>query len=149
MKAAIFDLDGTLADHSHRRNRTLEGSILPPENWTKFFLGIPNDSLDPVIADLFFKYRESHHILICTGRPEWTRVMTTTWLQRHSLIGYHKLYMRPDNDMSQDCDLKRKMLYRIRDEGFNVHIAFEDRNQVVDMWRKEGITCLQVNEGDF
>ena len=26
---------------------------------------------------------------------------------------------------------------------------FDDRNKVVEMWRRLGITCLQVDDGDF
>ena len=27
--------------------------------------------------------------------------------------------------------------------------VLDDRNQVVKMWRENGLTCLQVAEGDF
>ena len=31
----------------------------------------------------------------------------------------------------------------------NVAMVFDDRNQVVDMWRQNGLTCFQVADGDF
>ena len=31
----------------------------------------------------------------------------------------------------------------------NVFAVFDDRNQVVDMWRSNGLTCFQVADGDF
>lgn len=32
---------------------------------------------------------------------------------------------------------------------FCVEYVLDDRNQVVDMWRNMGLTCLQVAEGGF
>ena len=34
-------------------------------------------------------------------------------------------------------------------DGFNPTMAFDDRQQVVDMWRERGLTVAQVAEGDF
>ena len=31
----------------------------------------------------------------------------------------------------------------------DVFAVFDDRNQVVDMWRKNGLTTFQVADGDF
>ena len=31
----------------------------------------------------------------------------------------------------------------------NVDMVFDDRQQVVDMWRANGLTCFQVAEGNF
>ena len=31
----------------------------------------------------------------------------------------------------------------------DVFAVFDDRNQVVDMWRSNGLTCFQVAKGDF
>jgi hypothetical protein len=53
-----------------------------------------------------------------------------------------KRHFMPDNE------LKKQFL----DEHVNIEDVFlvvDDRQQVVDMWRKEGLTCLQVAEGNF
>ena len=31
----------------------------------------------------------------------------------------------------------------------DVFAVFDDRQQVVDMWRANGLTCFQVADGDF
>ena len=31
----------------------------------------------------------------------------------------------------------------------DVFAVFDDRQQVVDMWRSNGLTCFQVADGDF
>jgi hypothetical protein len=40
-------------------------------------------------------------------------------------------------------------LGKIKADGYNPTIAFDDRNQVVKKWRELGIKCYQVREGDF
>ena len=37
----------------------------------------------------------------------------------------------------------------LRADGLEPYVVFEDRKRCVDMWRRNGITCLQVAEGDF
>lgn len=34
-------------------------------------------------------------------------------------------------------------------EGREIAFTVDDRQQVVDMWRRRGITCLQCDVGDF
>ena len=58
--------------------------------------------------------------------------------------------MRDGADLRKDSIVKREFYdNEIRDQYF-VEFVLDDRNQVVDMWRKDlGLTCLQVNYGDF
>jgi hypothetical protein len=37
----------------------------------------------------------------------------------------------------------------MQDAGFDPTMAFDDRQQVVDMWRRHGLTVMQVDIGDF
>ena len=46
-----------------------------------------------------------------------------------------------------DVDLKQGWLNDIGID--NVLCVFDDRVRLVEMWRKNGLTCLQVNDGDF
>jgi hypothetical protein len=41
------------------------------------------------------------------------------------------------------------MLDKIRLDGYNPTLVFDDRSRVVEMWRKNGIKCFQVAEGNF
>jgi len=42
------------------------------------------------------------------------------------------------------------MYERLVPGTYDVLLVLDDRNQVVDMWRKElGLTCFQVDYGDF
>jgi len=46
-----------------------------------------------------------------------------------------------------DNDLKQMWLDSIGVD--NIAMVFDDRNQVVDMWRQNGLTTFQVADGDF
>ena len=41
------------------------------------------------------------------------------------------------------------MLRKMRDNGYNPTIAFDDRKSVVEMWRLNDLFVFQVAEGDF
>jgi len=57
--------------------------------------------------------------------------------------------MRADKDHRNDDILKIEMLDRIRGDGFEPVMVFEDRSRVVRAWRSAGIPCAQVADGDF
>ena len=57
--------------------------------------------------------------------------------------------MRKEKDYRQDAIIKQE-IYENEIEGkYNIHFVLDDRDQVVAMWRKKGLTCLQVDYGDF
>ena len=146
-KIVIFDLDGTLALIDKRR--TISTKDNGKMDWDKFFdpknidLDVPNK---PVIkmADLL---SNNHSIWILSGRSDVTYKATVDWLNHHD-IWFDKLIMRPGNHLYMpDNDLKQMWLDSIGKD--NVAMVFDDRNQVVDMWRSNGLTTFQVADGDF
>ena len=61
------------------------------------------------------------------------------------------LQMRPTDDYHhymKDSDLKQMWLDTHIDKD-DVFAVFDDRQQVVDMWRQNGLTTFQVADGDF
>jgi hypothetical protein len=85
---------------------------------------------------------------LVTGRNEFTRKITQEWLQKHDQY-YDLLLMRKDRDYRQDAVIKEE-IYRLHIESkFDVIFCVDDRKQVVDMWRKLGLVCLQCDEGEF
>jgi hypothetical protein len=76
------------------------------------------------------------------------------WYTRESIEAHLDTYlmMRPDNRRHDpDKDIKQDMLNEILNtvDKSNILYAVDDRKRVVDMWRSNGITCLQVAEGNF
>lgn len=59
------------------------------------------------------------------------------------------VYMRKDGDHRPDNEVKSELLARIRADGHDPIMAFDDRDQVVKMWRAAGIPCAQVADGNF
>ncbi len=145
LDAVISDLDGTLADCEHRRHFVTGDK----KDFDAFYNAMASDTLKKDIRNLLDMYSmNGFHIIICTGRPESYRKITEAWLSKHG-VTYYELRMRPDDKRHHpDFEIKEEMLKDIQKKR-KVIIAIDDRNQVVDMWRRNGITCLQVADGDF
>ena len=88
-------------------------------------------------------------ILIVTARSEDRREITEKWLnEKAGLSGiYDKIYMREMYDYRDDDVCKKDILDIIRKDGYDPYLVLDDRKMVVDMWRNEGLTCLQVRDG--
>ena len=148
-KTVIFDLDGTLALIDKRRAISTKdnGKI----DWVKF-QDPKNISLDqpniPVIKTLQMFMDNGFKIVIFSGRSDVTFNATTEWLMNNQIM-WHQLQMRPqDHLFMPDNDLKQMWLDTLVNKD-DIFAVFDDRNQVVDMWRKNGLTCFQVADGDF
>lgn len=149
MKLIVWDLDGTLIDMEHR----VKYLKRTPKDWVNHR---KNYHLDTIIKNVAFlykmvsAYKEDHLIvrIFLTARAESERAATEEWLLDHNLHA-HKLVMRPIDDHSEDADLKERMLHKWIEEGHEILFVVEDRKAVVDMWRRNGITCLQCAPGDF
>jgi FMN phosphatase YigB (HAD superfamily) len=151
----IFDLDGTLADCSHR----LHFIQSKPKNWKAFFDGIPHDQpIRDTLAVAWHLYHAKdfsggywNQIIFCTGRSEAYREATINWLSCHlsDWTRESPLYMRPLTDHRPDYVVKEELLTKMRSDGYDPRIAFEDRDQVVDMWRQNGLICYQVAKGAY
>ena len=146
-KIVIFDLDGTLALIDKRRAlATKDGKM----DWGIFQdpdmidLDLPNQ---PVINMAQMLHSQGFQIWILSGRSDVTADATFNWLEDNA-VPFHNIKMRPQKHLYMaDNDLKQMWL---DDIGVNnVAMVFDDRQQVVDMWRKNGLTCFQVADGNF
>jgi hypothetical protein len=142
----IFDIDGTLSDCSHRRH-FVEGEV---KDWEKFYEEAGDDETIPAIVATYDALSVmGHTILFVTGRDEGQcGGVTLSWLKLHCLEA-QKIYFRAAGDFRPDDVVKEEILGRIRTEFGNPMLVFEDRKRVVDMYRRNGIICCQVAEGDF
>lgn len=88
-------------------------------------------------------------IIILSGREERWRPQTERWLKRHG-ISYDALFLRRSGDRRKDTIVKRE-IYDAEIAGrYAVRVVFEDRDQVVRMWRDDlQLPCFQVAWGDF
>ena len=146
-KIVIFDLDGTLALIDKRRDVSTKDN--GKMDWSKFFdpdmidLDDPNTPVIQMTKLLSMDYR----IWILSGRSDVTQQATIDWLAKYD-VHYDHLVMRPQNHLYMpDNQLKQIWLDSIGKD--NVAMGFDDRQQVVDMWRQNGLTTFQVADGDF
>lgn len=162
IKLVISDLDGTLFDIKHRLHiiQNEDGSKkkgLTDEDWERFNLACIDDKpiFGVIVTVMSLKndeyYSEARYLplIICTGRKEVAR-HNTLHQTRVNGIYQDALMMRSNNDYRPDYKVKRDMLKKIMSD-YSVKpseiVVFEDRKQVVNMWREEGCTCFQVAEG--
>jgi predicted kinase len=153
INAVIIDIDGTIADLTHRRHHVSAGK----KEWGKFFEKMGDDlPIYPVIDTIqsVIEGNKDTAFFICTGRPEDNRKVTESWLAYHcpalwDQVGSDMLLMRPSGDFRSDVIVKSEMLENIEGQNFTVVATFDDRQSVVDMWRSRGITCFQCAPGDF
>ena len=142
----IFDLDGTLADCTHRL-KYIQDKV---KDWDKFHKECVNDLPIEYTIDMLNHLADSEDITIVTGRNDSVRAETEAWLAKHD-VHYTWLAMRTSEDRRLDYVFKKEWLegYRKDFPEDDIIGVFEDRQQVVDMWREEGLICYQVNRGDF
>ncbi|HBQ36070.1 MAG TPA: hypothetical protein DD729_04415 [Rhodobacteraceae bacterium] len=62
---------------------------------------------------------------------------------------FSRIYMRADKDPRRDDIVKQEMPDRLLATGKQIAFDVDDCQQVVDMWRRNGITCLQCDAGNF
>jgi len=145
----VFDLDGTLADCTHRLHHIAlpeEGSgDWPEQDWAAFHAACHADTpIFPIQAVAAAMVDQGHRVEIWTGRSDHCRPATEQWLADHGFGGL-PVRMRVADDRTADHRLKRGWIA--------IHgkpdLIFEDRASVVAMWRAEGIQCCQVAPGDF
>ena len=139
----IFDIDGTLADVSERIHHLKK----KPKDWNAFFGGMAQDkAIHSMVRLCNILYSSGLRIILCSGRSEEHRDETVQWLAEKG-VHYHDLLLRKDRDRRSDTLVKREMLAGI--DKNQILFVVEDRSRVVEMWRSEGLVCLQCAPGEF
>ena len=142
MKTVIVDLDGTLADNSDRQHWVAGNR----KNWPRFFEEITNDKIVyPVLELIKIFHSCGFKIVVVTGRPEEYRDKTVKWMIENNIDDFISCYFfRNSRDFREDQIVKRDILSDIRRAGFDPKFAIEDRIIVSEMWKSEGLFCLNV-----
>ncbi|HXH76282.1 MAG TPA: hypothetical protein VNJ08_15025 [Bacteriovoracaceae bacterium] len=142
--AIIVDLDGTLADIRVRLKHLENGK----KDWKKFHATIETDDLHEWCREIVNRMAKDHMIIIVSGRIDTLKVQTEEWLNQHDVKWDH-LFMRPHDDHRPDQVLKLEIFETYIKPEFKVLFVLDDRTKVVNMWRDQGLVCLQCAPGDF
>lgn len=143
MKAILVDIDGTLSNLEHRMHYITQTN---PKDWDAFFAGVFYDAPNHSLIQMVQALSRDFFIILCSGRPEKCRVDTELWLDKH-FIPFNFMLMRKDDDRREDYIVKEEFLEQL--QNYTIIAAIDDRQQVVDMWRRNGILCLQCAPGQF
>lgn len=138
----VFDIDGTIADCSHRQGYLKGGT----KNWDAFNKGMPLDSVIKPTYRLMKLLQGNISLVLLTGReasPENYKA-TLDWLSTNE-VPYTRLFMREHNDYRCDNIVKLELIKKV-EENFNVIGIFDDRVKVVKMWRDNGYYVFDVNQ---
>jgi len=146
--AVIVDIDGTLAEFDP--NHVGAWVLGTEKQWGPFFTHMAEaQAIEPVVRLVRLLEAQGQRIVICSGRPDGYREHTRRWLVKRE-IPFHGLYLRDQgDDHLADEVVKSLLLERMRRDGFFPWLVLDDRDAVVDQWRRLGLTCLQCAEGDF
>ena len=144
----VFDLDGTLADDSHRTHFLQQD----PKDWDSYFAACEEDTpIEPMVR-LYKIFVGSFQVYprkvqIWTGRTDRYYFQTMRWLHDVAKLGvsYNSLLMRPEGDHRSANVLKGEWVEKYGKPD----LVFDDRTSAVKWWREQGITCLQVADNDY
>jgi predicted kinase len=159
-KAIMCDLDGTLAlIHDRSPYDAMDCDLKDKPNW-------------PVIRAVLAMHAQDVKVIFMSGRDQKYRPETERFIEKYcrftpdpeECTGFgafeqsipYELHMRgetnPDPssaDMRKDAVIKQELFDKYVAGKYNVLFVLDDRNQVVDFWRSIGLTCFQVNYGNF
>lgn len=146
----ISDLDGTIADCSHR----LKYAKGDTKDWNKFFAGIPEDTPRKEVMEDIAKMAISNQqengkfpkIILVSARPEDYRESTVAWLEQNFPYKYEALIMRETNDKRDDTEVKSD-IYKKYLSKLNVLAVFDDRPKVIRMLKENGLNVVDVGPG--
>ncbi|MEM9034155.1 MAG: hypothetical protein AAGD18_06145 [Actinomycetota bacterium] len=138
----VVDIDGVVADARHRQH-FLEGRR---KRWGPFFDAAGGDGLIEEVGALLEVVAGDVVVVLLTARPESIHGLTVDWLRRHD-VRWDLLIMRGFGDYRPSPDVKRSELHALRRAGFRPLLAVDDDPRNVNMFRAEGVPCLEIPSG--
>lgn len=144
----IFDIEKTLANDCDRQH------LIPKdpkchEDWGLYQDQFKHDQIlfGPMTVARSLQVLGSE-VIISTGLPMQLHMVINDWLLKHGLICKH-IFMRTIDDqqcMTSSVDLKQAHLDIIREHlCYKVAGAFDDREDICQMYRDNGILTFKIN----
>lgn len=147
-KVVIFDVDGTLADHSNR----LVYLQQKPKDYKSYYSAEAILDCKPISSVV--EWAQGTHFggyynIIVSGRPmDIAGNATCQWLENNQ-VPYNHIFMRNGGDFRDDTLVKQEILDKLLKWVSKDQILFavDDRPRIVRMWKENGITCYNVGDG--
>lgn len=136
----VLDIDGTLADATHREHFAEEG------DWDSFFDPelVSKDTPIKNALDVFDNVIEMvDEIYFLTGRPEKLRKTTEDWLEEHFGIKPSKdmLIMKKDGDERKSVVTKKEVIEDLFNEEDQL-VFIDDEEGNIKMMKNYGLALL-------
>lgn len=128
---AIVDLDGTLADGTHRLHHLAQ----EPKDWDSYFAKSGDDKPIWSVGNWVRELSKDHCIVVVSGRPETNQFDTLDWFARHFGPGFFEhIFMRRGGDKRVDTIVKAEIAATLPMN--KVDLILDDRPSVLRMWRE-------------
>lgn len=128
----ICDIDGTVADNSHREGFIQNGN----KDWDKFYDPVliaqdkPIEKAVRTIKHILAKTPNYYDFMYLTGRPERTREATREWLLNNGILA--SLHMRSDVDKQPAVKFKENFVNKY---GFQMLFIDDDPRNEAMYWK--------------
>ncbi|MFA5699258.1 MAG: hypothetical protein WC954_05950, partial [Sphaerochaeta sp.] len=137
-------IDRCIVDPSARIQHYLDGNIEKYESLWRTDVLIPQGY---VVYSAFIRNPQWKCVFI-TSRREWARQSTAATLLKIWPDAEFDLLMRPNDvtkEIKDDAEIKPWLLAEAGYSVKEVFLAFDDRDSVVNEWRRLGVTCYQTD----
>ncbi len=144
-KVIICDIDGTIADCSHREHHVTGDK----KDWKAFFAGMADDTPRTEVWDEVKKLsrEENAEIILVSARPEDYREVTEQWLRGNEMDDFVHLLMRRSGDKRPDVEVKSEIYHRYL-RPYDIIKVFDDRPAVIRMWKEKELDVVDVGNGE-
>jgi acid phosphatase class B len=104
---------------------------------------IEKDKPNYPMIDLAKKYKkDGFEVIVLTGRPESVESVTEEWLKKYE-IEYDRLIMRNRSSHFLKAVVYKKKVYETLIKS-DVFCAYDDEEEIIQMWNSLGITAFKV-----
>jgi hypothetical protein len=149
---AIFDLDNCLSDDSERIRLIDWEQKNPGDRYYSYHNACGHDKVGNLRVFTDYVLRLGLIPIFLTGRPNQVRDETIAWIADHLMLGTtYLLKMRKNGDHRSSVLVKQEMImeiYLYPEYGITlseIAIAFDDRLDIVQMYRKHGIPAAMLS----
>tara|TARA_Y100000590_G_C15412746_1_gene898204 strand:- start:212 stop:664 length:453 start_codon:yes stop_codon:yes gene_type:complete len=140
LETIVCDIDGTISDRRHRLKH-LEGR----KDWEAFFKEMHKDPpIRKVVNEIERYAEEEKNIIFVTGRPEEYRKITEEWINKYLTLTSFTLLMRETKNYESDLSLKKRILKNSLLD-LNILKVYDDREELIQMWREAGLECVDCS----
>jgi predicted kinase len=140
-RAYLVDLDGTVADLSHRSSPYAANECLY------------DSPIKPVIETIISLYKTGSKIIFMSGRSNQFKDLSEQWINEYIQIDgtpiKYELFMRSAGDQRGDQIIKKELFEKHVKNNYYTIAVFDDRPKVIRMWRSIGLTVFQLNDVEF